>query len=222
MEQTGMELLHRLERLYTGVICDVLDGELGLRNNASIMSHEIRPLYPGAVVAGYAVTALAVPVCSAPEIPYKKQMAMIDSLRPGDVAVLTQSGAMTASLWGGLLSAGAKQKGARGAVLDGITRDTMEIIQSGFPVFVKGIAPGNSKGRLDVIELNVPIICGGASVNPGDVIFGDNDGVVVIPRGIAVDVVRLAEEKREKERLFKKALENGGNLAEMFAAYRAL
>jgi len=222
MEQIGMELLHRLERLYTGVICDVLDAELGLRNNVSIMSHEIRPLYPGAVVAGCAVTALAVPVCSAPEIPYEKQMAMIDSLRPGDVAVLTQSGAMTASLWGGLLSAGAKQKGAQGAVLDGITRDTMEIIQLSFPVFVKGIAPGNSKGRLDVIELNVPIICGGASVNPGDVIFGDNDGVVVIPRGIAVDIVRLAEEKREKERLFKKGLENGGNLAEMFTAYRAL
>jgi regulator of RNase E activity RraA len=222
MEQPGTDLFTRLEKLYTGLISDVLDSELGLRNNVCIMSHEIRPLYPGAVVAGRAVTALAVPVCSAPEIPYKKQMAMIDSLRPGDVAVLTQSGAMTASLWGGLLSAGAKQKGARGAVLDGITRDTGEIIHLNFPVFVRGIAPGNSKGRLDVIELNVPIICGGASVNPGDIIFGDNDGVVVIPHEIAMDIVRLAEERREKERLFKKALEKGGSLAEMFAEYRAL
>jgi len=222
MEQLGIDFFARLEKLYTGLLCDVLDSVLGLRNNVGIMSHEIRPLYPGAVVAGRAVTALAVPVSSAPEIPYKKQMAMIDSLKPGDVPVLTQSGAMIASLWGGLLSAGAKQKGARGALLDGITRDTAEIIRMNFPVFVRGIAPGNSRGRLDIVELNVPIVCGGASVNPGDVIFGDDDGVVVIPQGIALDCLRLAEERREKERQFKKALENGGSLAEMFAEYRAL
>ena len=186
------------------------------------MNHEIRPLYTGAVVVGRAATALAGPVYEVPKTPYLREIEFIDGLRPGDVAVMTQSGAMTAGLWGGLLSTGAKQRGARGAVVDGITRDTRQIIQMNFPVFVKGIAPGDTKGRIEIVDRNVPIQCGGAWVNPGDVIFGDDDGVVVIPHEIAPGIVRLAEEKREKEKAFQEGLESGATVAEMFRQYNIL
>jgi regulator of RNase E activity RraA len=221
-EKITTDLFERLEKLYTGLICDVLDDELGFRNNAYIMSYEIRPLYFDAVVTGRAVTALAVPVYTEPEQPYQMELEFVDSLKPGDVAVQTQSGAMNAGLWGGLLSTAAKNQGAKGAVIDGITRDTKDIIQMKFPVFIKGIAPGDSKGRLEILDSNLPIKCGGVWVNPGDVIFGDNDGVVVIPQDIAADIVRLAEEKYEKEKKFQEGLRKGATITEMFEKYKVL
>ncbi|TET10627.1 RraA family protein [Candidatus Aerophobetes bacterium] len=216
------DLFERLEKLYTGLVCDVLDDELGFRNNVYIMSHEIRPLYFGAVVTGRVATALAVPVYTEPEKPYQRELEFIDSLEPGDVVVATQSGVMNAGLWGGLLSTGARYRGARGAVVDGITRDTKAIMGMKFPVFIRGIAPADSKGRIDVINHHLPIKCAGVWVNPGDVIFGDNDGVVVVPQDIAVDIVRLAEEKYKKEKNFEEGLRKGATVAEMFEKYRVL
>jgi len=143
-------------------------------------------------------------------------------LKPGDVAVATQSGAMTAGLWGALLSTGARYRGARGAIIDGISRDTVAIKEMKFPVFIKGIAPGDSKGRIEIISFNQPIKCGGVWVNPGDVVFGDDDGVVVIPQDIAAEVVNLAEEKFEKEKKFMRGLHEGASVRTMFEKYHVL
>jgi regulator of RNase E activity RraA len=216
------DLFVRLEKLYSGLVSDVMDDQLGFRNNEYTMSYKMRPLYFGAVVTGRAATAVVVPAYTEPEKPYQEEIKFVESLRPGDVVVATQSGAMNAGFWGGLLSAAAKYRGARGAVVDGITRDTRAIVQMKFPVFVKGIAPGDSKGRLEIISHDVPMKCGGVRVNPGDLIFGDNDGVVVIPQDIAVDIVRLAEEKYEKEKKFEEGLRKGATVAEMFQKYRVL
>lgn len=214
--------LKRLSKLYTGLVSDVLDDHLGFRNNVYVMSYEIRPLYFGAVVIGKAATALGVPVYTEPKNPYQAEIAFIDSLQPGDVAVVTQSGAMNAGLWGGLCSAGAKNRGAQGAIIDGITRDTNAIIDMKFPVFIKGIAPGDSKGRIEIINYNVPLKCGEVWVNPGDIVFGDNDGVVVIPQDIAMDVIKSAEEKYKKEKKFEEGLKKGSTIGEMFEKYRVL
>jgi len=216
------DLFKRLERLYTGLVCDVLDDQLGFGNNRYMMSYEIRALRWGAIVAGRAATALAAPVHREPADPYAKEIQFIDTLSPGDVVVMTQSGAFQAGLWGGLLSTRAQKRGACGAVIDGITRDTREIIRMGFPTFIRGIAPGDSKGRVEVIEIHVPIQCAGASVNPGDVVFGDHDGVVVIPQEIAVDIVRLAEEKQAKEKKFQSELKRGVSLSKLFKKYGIL
>lgn len=221
-ERISTDLFKRLEKLYTGLVSDVMDDQLGSRNNVYIMSYEIRPLYFGAVVTGSAATALAVPVYVEPDEPYQREIELIDSLGPGDVVVATQSDTMNAGLWGALISTGAKYRGARGAVVDGITRDTKAIMEMRFPLFVKGIAPGDSKGRIEIINYGLPIKCGGVWVNPKDVIFGDNDGVVVIPRDIVVDIVRLAEEKHRREKSFEDGLCKGATMAEMFKKYRVL
>lgn len=221
-EQINETLFNRIEKLYTGLISDVLDDKLGFKNNVYIMEYKIRPLFPGIKIAGRAATALSVPIYKEPNEPYKNELDFMESLKSGDVVVATQSGAMTAGLWGALLSTGAKYKEAKGAVIDGISRDTRAIKDMKFPVFVKGIAPGDSKGRIEIINYNQLIKCGGVWVNPGDVVFGDDDGVVVIPQEIALEVVELAEEKFEKEKKFMKGLHNGASVKEMFNKYGVL
>lgn len=221
-EQINESLFNRIEKLYTGLISDVLDDKLGFKNNVYIMEYKIRPLFPGIKIAGRAATALSVPIYKEPNEPYKNELDFMESLKSGDVVVATQSGAMTAGLWGALLSTGAKYKGAKGAVIDGISRDTRAIKNMKFPIFIKGIAPGDSKGRIEIIHYNQPIKCGGVWVYPGDVVFGDDDGVVVIPQEIVLEVVGLAEEKFEKEKKFMKGLRNGASVKEMFDKYGVL
>jgi len=115
-----------------------------------------------------------------------------------------------------------RYRGARGAVVDGITRDTKAIKEMKFPIFIKGIAPGDSKGRIEIISFNQPIKCGGVWVNPGDIVFGDDDGVVVIPQEISDEVVTLAEEKFEKETQFMEGLHEGASMKEMFKKHQVL
>jgi len=221
-KEINEELFKRIERLYTGLISDVLDDKLGFKDNVYIMEYKIRPLFPNIKLVGRAATALSVPVYRVPDKPYKNELDFIESLKPGDVVVATQSGAMTAGLWGSLLSTGARYKGAKGAIIDGISRDTMAIKEMKFPVFIKGIAPGDSKGRIEIISFNQPIKCGGVWVNPGDVVFGDDDGVLVIPQDIAEEVVELAEEKFNKEKKFIKGLHEGSSVKAMFEKFQVL
>ena len=221
-KQDDQSLFERLEKLYTGLISDVLDDKLGFKENVHIMEYHIRPLFSNIKLVGRAATALSVPVYQVPKIPYKNELDFIDSLKPGDVVVATQSGVMTAGLWGALLSTGAMHRGARGAIIDGISRDTVEIKKMKFPVFVKGIAPGDSKGRIEIINYNQPIKCGGVWVNPGDVVFGDDDGVVVIPQNIVDEIVTLAEEKFEKEKKFMRGLHEGASVKDMYKEFQVL
>jgi regulator of RNase E activity RraA len=221
-KQINEFLFNRLEKLYTGLISDVLDDKLGFKDNVYIMEYNIRPLFPNIKLVGRAATALSVPVYQEPDEPYKNEIDFIESLKPGDVVVATQSGAMTAGLWGSLLSTGARYKGAKGAIIDGISRDTKAIKEMGFPIFVKAIAPGDSKGRIEIINFGQTIKCGGVWINPGDIVFGDDDGVVVISKDIAVEVVELAEEKFEKENKFMEGLHQGASVKEMFKKFQVL
>jgi len=187
------EWADRLAKLYTGVVADVLD-KLGLRNQA--LHPRIRPLFPEATFAGFALTVQTVPARETAETQW--------------------------SFWGELLSTAARYRGCRGVVLDGPTRDTVAIKEMGFPVFHAGFHPADSLGRLDVTGHDVPINCGGVLVDPGDLVLADHDGVVVVPLGVAEKVLRLAEEKVSGENLVRKALAGGMPTAEAFAKYGIL
>jgi regulator of RNase E activity RraA len=163
-----------------------------------------------------------VDVYAMPDEPYRLELEAVDALKPDDVLVAQTNGTTRSSLWGELLSTAARVRGARGAVIDGLTRDTRAIVRMGFPVFVRGIAPYDSKGRSDVIAYNVPIECGGVMVHPGDVVFGDHDGVVVIPQHIEQQVINAAFEKARGERVVKQALESGMSATEAFRTYGIL
>jgi regulator of RNase E activity RraA len=211
------EWADRLAKLYSAVVADVLD-RLGLRNQC--LHPRVRPLFPEAKFAGIAMPVHTVPARElAPERPYAGELAAVDALKPGDVLMVSQT---EWSFWGELLSTAARYRGCRGVVLDGPTRDTVAIQQMGFPVFHVGFHPADSLGRLDVTGHNVPISCGGVLVYPGDLVLADHDGVVVVPLGVAEDVLRLAEEKVSGENLVRKALAEGMSTAEAFAKYGIL
>ena len=219
-KETGNEPFEEMSRLlFSSVIADALDA-CGYRDQ--ILRHDIRPLYPDAVVVGRALTVLSVDVYEIPEEPYKLELEAVDALKPGDVLVAQTNGTTRSSLWGELLSTAAEVRGARGAVIDGFTRDTQAICAMKFPVFVRGIAPYDSKGRSDVIAYDVPIECGGVKVCPGDLVFGDYDGVVAIPRAAEEQVLKAAFEKAAGEKEVKEALENGMSATAAFQKYGIL
>jgi regulator of RNase E activity RraA len=207
----------RLAKLYTPVVADVLD-KLGFR--AQTMHSRIRPLWPEAKAAGFALTVQTVPAREvSPPCPYAGELAAVDSLQDGDVLVVSES---AWSFWGELLSTAANYRGCRGVVLDGPTRDSPAIRRMNFPVFHVGFHPADSLGRLDVVDHNIPIECGGVLVYPNDLVLADHDGVVVVPNAAAEEALRLAEEKVSGENLVRKALAEGMTTTEAFKKYGIL
>src|SRR5204863_6779189 len=149
-----------------------------------VMRPEVRPLYPGARVAGRAATMLAVEVSELPAQPYHLLMELLDSLRPGEVVVGAVQAQIQAALWGELLSTHTRAKGGRGVVLDGLSRDSWGIEEMKFPVFATGLTPADSKGRLEVVAIRGTIPVAGVSVSNGDLLLAAEDGVVVVPRDV--------------------------------------
>jgi regulator of RNase E activity RraA len=209
---------HR-DRLYSGILADVLD-ELGHRTSA--LPVDIRPLTPNRQLFGRAVTLSAVRVTVAPERPYAVELECIDALKPGDVLVAATQGDRSSALWGELLSTAARAHGAVGAVIDGLTRDAAKILEMDFPVFAAGFSPLDSKGRLDGISHGEPIRLGTCTVRPGDIIFGDMDGIVCIPAELAEEALQRALEKVSGENRVREELANGRSVREVFAEYGIL
>jgi len=207
------------EKLYSCVISDVLD-RIGFKNQA--MEAEIRPLFPEAVSVGRAFTVLSVDVYHEPKDPYLLEIESVDSLKPNDVLVASTNKSKRTCFWGELLSTAAKARGASGAVIDGYTRDVKRIVEMKFPVFAKGVKPVNSYGRSLVTNYNVPVECGGVLVNPEDIVFGDIDGVVVIPREVEAQVIEKALIKVSGEDETREELRKGAYLRDVFAKYHVL
>ncbi len=211
-----LALIERLDDLYSAVVADSLD-RLGVRSN--VMAPRIRPLDSQMTVAGFAAPVRCVQVEAAPadrEDWYKGELQAVDALKPGDVMVVSTC---RGCYWGELLATASRYRGARGIVADAYTRDTLALIEMSFPTFVAGISPEDSLGRIEVDAVGVAIECGDVTVNPGDLVIGDHDGVVVIPSALAHEVLALAEEKVSGESLVREKLEKGMPVWEAFRTY---
>lgn len=218
----GTELLDpKRTPLFASLLSDVLDG-MGLWRQA--LPARIRPLDESLVMLGRARTALYLEIYAHEEgdNPYALEIALVDSLKPGDIPVFACGTSGRIAPWGELLSTAAKVRGAAGALMDGATRDIKAIRAMGFPVFHGGIAPLDSKGRGRVAAVDVPVECGGVAVSTGDLILGDADGVVVIPRAAEAEALRRAEAKLAGERTTLRELQEGQSLAEVFARHGIL
>jgi regulator of RNase E activity RraA len=214
--ERDLALIERLVDLYSAVVADVLD-RLGVRSN--VMAPRIRPLDRRTKLAGFAATVHCVEVDATPadrEDWYKGELQAVDALEQGDVMVVSTC---RGCYWGELLATASRYRGARGIVADAYTRDTLSLIEMNFPTFVAGISPEDSLGRIEVDAVGVPIECGDVTVNPGDLLVGDHDGVVVIPSAVAHEVVALAEEKVSGENLVRQKLEDGMPVWEAFRTY---
>ncbi len=205
--------------LYSSVLADVLDG-LGHRTHC--LPPNVRPLHPDWKLFGRAATLSCVTVAKEPARPYATELECIDALKPGDVLVATTNGDQKSSLWGELLSTACRAHGAVGVVLDGLTRDTTKIVAMNFPVFATGFSPLDSKGRLDAVNYNQPIRIGDCIIHPGDYVFGDIDGVVIIPADLAAKALPHALEKVTGENKVREELAKGRSVREVFDQYGIL
>jgi regulator of RNase E activity RraA len=213
--QSDDELFSLAEKeLFTCVVGDVLDRQNLLHQ---YLPPEIRPLSPKMIMIGRAMPVLAGDAFqvtieeSANALsakPFGLMLEALDDLRTNEIYISTGSSPRNA-LWGELMSVRALKCGARGAVLNGYVRDTQKVLAMGFPTFCFGSYGQDSAPRYKVHDFRIPIEIGGVSVRPGDILFGDIDGVVVIPTEVETQTFALALEKVRGERKVRKALEQG-------------
>lgn len=206
-------------KLYTAVVSDVLD-DLGFINQA--MRHDIRPLHPDFVIVGRARTAFWINEYKVRENPYEMEIQLIDSLQPGDVTVHSTDLSNEIASWGELLSTASKMRNSNGAIMDSFTRDVKKIISMNFPVFAKGIKPVDSRGRGYLQAFDIAISCGDITVRPKEIVFGDYDGVVVIPKEVEDEVITNALEKVSGEDKTRTELLKGMLLAEVYKKHGVL
>lgn len=204
--------------LYTAVVGDVLDRQ-GKRHQ--FLPQRCQPLRSDMIVAGRAMTVLEADVFHEPDPPFALMLEALDSLQPNEVYVAAGCSPRYA-LWGELMSTAARARGATGAVLLGYTRDTRGILKMNFPVFCYGRYAQDQRARGQVIAYRVPLEIDGVYVSPGDIVFGDIDGIVVIPRQIEVGVVSEAVERSQQEKNAKSALANGIHVKQVFSDYGIL
>jgi 4-hydroxy-4-methyl-2-oxoglutarate aldolase len=207
------------QNLYTAVVSDALD-ELGVRHQA--MREYLRPVHGRCKFAGWARSISCSDIYHIPANPYGMEIEAVDSLLPGEVAVVGTGKSTRNAPWGELLSTAARARGARGAVVDGLVRDIRKIEELEFPVFASGIKPVDSMGRGIVTAYNVPVECGEVMVYPGDFVFADFDGVVVTPKAIVREVMDLAADKVRRENNSREELMKGAYLRDVFAKYHVL
>lgn len=208
-------------RLYTAVLSDVLD-DVGIR--AQALPSRIRPLDENLVLAGFARTGLFRDVyhVAEDENPYALEIAILDDLKSGDVMIFGCGASGRIAPWGELLTTAARARGARGAVTDGLVRDVRGIRSVRFPVYHGGIAPLDSKGRGKVVDIDIPIECAGVRAEPGDLVFGDVDGVVIVPRRAEEDVLARAFDKVARENTTRDELLRGAKLKDVYDRYGVL
>jgi len=194
------------------IVSDVMERARTLRS-------DIRPVVAGRF-AGPALTVRLYP---------GDLVDCLDALKvaaPGDVIVVDAAGETETSIWGGLMAGLCLQKGVAGAVVDGATRDVDEIRDLGFPIFARAVVPRSThspySSRLEPIEVNVGITCGGALVDPGDVVLADEVGVVAVPKDEAADVLARARAQAEQEESTRQLIAQGKDVDELLAEFGRL
>jgi len=218
--------LYKLIRkeLFTALVGDVLD-KMGLVHQ--FLPQNIKPISVDMVVIGRAMPVLEADVFveklegTANPImkkPFGFMFEALDRLKPNDVYICSGS-SYSYALWGGLMSTRAMKLHAAGAVLNGYSRDTNEVLGLGFPTFSAGTYAQDQGCRGKVIDYNLPIEIGGIKICPGDIVYGDRDGVLIVPQEVEKEAFTKAFEKARGERIVKQALEAGMTTVEAFEKY---
>ncbi len=212
------------KELFTALVGDVLD-KMGYQHQ--FLAPTIKPLRQDMVTIGRAMPVLEADVFTEKtegthnplmNKPFGIMFEALDSLQPDEVYICSGSSPRYA-LWGGLMSTRAIKLGAAGAVVDGYSRDTPEILHLNFPTFSMGGYAQDQGPRGKVIDYRLPIEFNGIRVNPGDIVFGDLDGVIIVPKEAVNDAFEAAIEKARGEKLVKRALEEGMSTVEAFAKF---
>lgn len=202
-------------KVATASVADAVDKIAGSRG---YMDYQIKPRISEKKIVGPAVTIKEGPTDEF--LPPTHALDAIDESEPGSVIVIGIDGEPNVAVWGGLMTAGAEVNQLAGAVLDGGVRDIIEIRRdSDLQVFARSVSPGTTLGRFKTLDANVPVQCGGITVNPGDLIVGDLDGVVVVPKAHVEAVLEMATEIEEREAEQARLIRETRSLREGLAKY---
>lgn len=206
------------ETLYTPVVGDILDS-MGYYHQ--FLPQEIQPMQPDMKIAGKAMTVLMIDVFGEQEQPFGRLIECLDQIDKDEVYICT-GGSKRCAYWGELLTATAKSRCGAGAVCDGYHRDTPMVLEQGWPVFSTGAYAQDSSVRTKVVDFRCTIEIGQVTIHSGDIVFGDVDGVLIIPREVATEVIEKALEKAVGEKQMRRAVERGMTCAQAFAAFGVL
>jgi 4-hydroxy-4-methyl-2-oxoglutarate aldolase len=217
--QSDSELFQLLrERLFTAVIGDILD-RLGYYQQ--FLPQPIKPLKPEYRVAGRAFPVRIEDVEGPQSRPFGRLTEALDAIGPGEVYLAT-GGAMNCAAWGEIMTATARTRGGAGAVINGFHRDTPRVLEQNWPVFSRGSFAQDAGVRSSVVDFRCAVEIGGVAVEPGDLIFGDVDGVLIVPRAVEMRVVELAMEKVSGEKVVRREIESGSSSTDVFNRYGIL
>jgi 4-hydroxy-4-methyl-2-oxoglutarate aldolase len=195
IDRPEKQLVEAFRELPTAVVSDAM----GRQNS---MRHDMKPLFPGARLCGPALTVKSYP--SDNLMPHKA----LQIAQPGDVLVIEAGHHLESALWGDLISRSAQVRGVEGVVIDGGVRDRDDIAKLGLPVFCTAVLPGGTY-KSNPGSINIPVSVAGLPVTPGDIVLGDSDGVVVVPRDQAADVLKRSQEILQKEEDLREKIDRG-------------
>lgn len=216
---TEISLPMMRETLYSAVVADALDS-LGLRNQSPRV--ELRPLTSESLLVGRCKTTLWADMYHEDPQPYELELKAVDACRPDDVMICAAGGSVYSALWGELLSTASRNSGCLGAVVDGAVRDVNKMRQMQFPVFARQASVYDSQNRQRVIDLDVPVEIAGVRFCPGDLVFADQDGIVVVPQEVEPQAVRRAWDKVHAENRTRDAIRGGMKASAAYEKYGVL
>ena len=207
--------------LFTAVIGDVLD-KMGYRSQ--FLPQAIKPLVPGAKLVGRAMTVLEADYAEGQgcgplsDKPFGLMFEALDDLKPGEIYIASGA-SFEYALWGGLMSTRAKYLKAEGAIVNGYIRDCDEIRQLDFPAFSRGSFAQDQAVRGKVIDYRVPINIEGVTLNSGDLVVADDEGVIIVPSQVEKQAINAALEKAKTESKVSIAIKNGMSTCEAFETF---
>ena len=207
------------QSLYSAVVSDALDS-LGYRHQSPRVM--LRPMTGEGLMVGRCKTTLWADMFHEDPRPYELELQAVDSCQPDDVVIAAAAGSVHSALWGELLSTASRNTGCVGAIVDGAVRDVVKMRQMQFPVFARATSVYDSLNRQRVIDLDVPVEIAGVRFCPGDLVFADIDGVVVVPREVEVEAIRRAWNKVHAENEVRDAIRGGLKATEAFKKYGVL
>ena len=207
------------ESLYSAVVSDALDG-LGYKHQSPRLP--LRPFTTTGLLVGRCKTTLWVDMAHVDPRPYALELKGVDDCQPDDVLIAAAGGSVRSGIWGELLTTAAQNRGCVGAIIDGAIRDVGKIRALQFPVFARETCVYDSLNRQRVVDLDVAVELDGVVFRPGDLVFADEYGVVVVPQGVVVEDIRRAWEKVHAENIVRDSIRNGLKAAEAFEKYGVL
>ncbi|MEI8019836.1 MAG: RraA family protein [Schlesneria sp.] len=218
-EVSTITLAMMRESLYSAVVSDALDG-LGYKRQSPRLS--LRPYTTSGLLVGRCKTTLWVDMAHVDPHPYELELKAVDECQTDDVLIAAAGGSVRSGIWGELLTTAALNRGCVGAIVDGAIRDVSKIRALNFPVFARSTCVYDSLNRQRVVDIDVPIELDGVHFHPGDLVFADEDGVVVVPQIVEQEAIRRAWDKVHAENIVRDSIRNGLKAAEAFAKYGVL